>query len=69
MIYKIESGGRYRKVMGCPNFYLVVKELPTLNRLTGPVRDTDEAVFVFTPPESYWFKVWVTTTARKSNSN
>lgn len=72
MIYKIEAGvgGKVQKSYGaCPNFYLVVRELPTLNRLTGPVRDTDEAVFVLTPPESYWFKVWVTTTARKSNSN
>ena len=55
---KYGAGGKGRDSYGArPNFYLVVRELPTLNRLTGPGRDTNEAVFVFTPPESYWFKM------------
>lgn len=51
--YTKYRGEKVEKSYGaCPNFYLVVRELPTLNRLTGPGRDTDEAVVGFTPPES-----------------
>lgn len=51
-IYKIRGGKVEKSYGACPNFYLVVRELPTLNRFPGPGRDTNEAVFGFTLPES-----------------
>ena len=58
---------KWKSYGACPYFHLVVRGLPTLNRFTGSVRDTNEVAFVFTPPESYWFSRTVRVTQVTEN--
>ena len=53
----------------CPNFPQLAKGLPRPEQVSKALRATDEITFVFTPPESYWFKVQVTQVTEKSHSD
>lgn len=57
------------KLRGLSKFSPASKGLPRPEQVSKALRATDEVTFVFTPPESYWFKVQVTQVPEKSHSD